>query len=512
MQKLAAWALFSGPLEVEEQGLRLGQIRSLIDQWIARKGTLALGTLGQGELALNDGRVASYEATESSCATGNVFDCIVLEPSGKASVRTQLSVGRIGNQVIVYAELQAEGGAYQIGPTRLDIRCPQIVKTLIDSADDWQCGESIVRTQPFSFRGEKDAVILETALWHPDRNLPVVALSQFENELLTPTFAHDLAADLAGVALVAILDPLCSWHLTKTRGKEWSSYNGAVRLFWPGLHDGDTPARHPLWLRDRLYASAATAIEAAAKFRGQLRRQMFKVSALSIPEPTKFAEVRTVHSRRELEAVKSALRDKNDWEGLAAVYAKQNDSLLVAAAADRARIQSLEEELRNLQIALRWSSHEAETEITPESTVPPTSIAEAVQAAKSRFPDDLLFGSDVQEGVEGLAADAGPPDKVLLYLFALAELSAARRENELGIPMIKWLNDRNISCSGESQTTSKSKTERNRRTWDAGGFNHTFDMHLKPSEAVSPDRCVRIYFDYDQSKGLIVVGWVGRHL
>jgi len=36
-------------------------------------------------------------------------------------------------------------------------------------------------------------------------------------------------------------------------------------------------------------------------------------------------------------------------------------------------------------------------------------------------------------------------------------------------------------------------------------------MHLKPNDALSPDRCVRIYFDWDDATRQVIVGWVGRH-
>ncbi len=50
------------------------------------------------------------------------------------------------------------------------------------------------------------------------------------------------------------------------------------------------------------------------------------------------------------------------------------------------------------------------------------------------------------------------------------------------------------------------------RTWDDGaGARREFELHLKPAEGTSPDRCVRIYFDYDETAQRAVVGWIGRH-
>lgn len=103
------------------------------------------------------------------------------------------------------------------------------------------------------------------------------------------------------------------------------------------------------------------------------------------------------------------------------------------------------------------------------------------------------------------------PDKVLAYLEQLAEMVRERRTKGLGNQMLKWLQLRNVTASGESQTVRNSESERRKRTWDAGGHARVFDTHLKPSDGVHPDRCVRIYFDYDDALQRAVIGWVGRH-
>lgn len=51
-----------------------------------------------------------------------------------------------------------------------------------------------------------------------------------------------------------------------------------------------------------------------------------------------------------------------------------------------------------------------------------------------------------------------------------------------------------------------------RRTWDDGsGQRRQFEKHLKPNESTSPGRCVRIYYDYDETLKKTIVAWIGRH-
>jgi hypothetical protein len=77
--------------------------------------------------------------------------------------------------------------------------------------------------------------------------------------------------------------------------------------------------------------------------------------------------------------------------------------------------------------------------------------------------------------------------------------------------MIQWLADRNVEASTESETVTRSRAEMARRAWHDGSGRRQFELHLKPNESTHPDQCVRIYFDWDDAREQIVIGWVGRH-
>lgn len=146
-----------------------------------------------------------------------------------------------------------------------------------------------------------------------------------------------------------------------------------------------------------------------------------------------------------------------------------------------------------------------------QASRPPT-LAEVIRLARGRYDGTLVFGTAVDDGIRGVAADAGPPEKVLAWLGELAELTRLRRSGSLGTTAVKWLVSRGVVASGESETILNSPRELRLRTWDDGhGARRRFSMHLKPTEGTSPDRCVRIYFDFDEDGRATIVGWIGRH-
>jgi len=509
MRKVAGYALFSGPLDEAAGAKRFDAVCQLVSAWFAGKGAWR-DNGHKTELVLHDGRVADYAASEWSTDTGKVIDHFLTEPSGTALVRTQVSLAMAGSAVIAYVELQAAGGAYQLGPMRVDIRCPKIVSTLVAAYDDWHVAEAPLSLEPFDFAGVDGGRRLEDAIWHPRRNLPVVAISSYEGRFLTEAFPREVASDLVGVALVGTVDPEAAWEVTARRGKEWSCFNGAVRLYWPGLDSRSSPLRNPLWTRLSLLSQVPTPEDAASRFKQQLRRQLLGLSAFAVPEPSELAAIRKRHADMLAEADRQALRDDNDWKGLADSYAEENTQLRAQRDEQLARVRDLEAQVANLQLSLQWKA-DSSAEVEPEVILPPSTVREAVDIAMDKLKDRLGFGGDVATGVAGVAADAGPPEKVLGYLEHLADMVTARRRGPLGTTAVKWLQDRGVNASGESETVKNSASERRKRTWHDGTTAREFDLHLKPTDATHPDRCVRIYFDYDEERQLGVVGWVGRH-
>jgi hypothetical protein len=341
-----------------------------------------------------------------------------------------------------------------------------------------------------------------------------VAVSRHFGQLLVPTLADDLARDLCGLAVVAKLDEAASWEVTSTAGKEWSCFNGAVRLYWPLRGTSGSAFDHPVWTRARLVEAAGTEQAAAGRIRHQLRRRLLEVSTYTFDEPAELQQVRDEAARARFDALVSEASEKGNQAELAEHYFNESARLERELGRERERADRLQEQVANLSQALQYlpTSVGSTGEIAPEPTFTVNSIEDAVLRAWEEFPHDLVFGGDVSEGITTVVANAGPPDKIFEYLKTLAEMAQQRRSDGLGKDMIAWLKEHGLKASAESQTVLSSAVEMQKRTWDDGrGSRRRFEKHLKPKDGTSPDQCVRIYFDYDEAIKKAVVGWIGRH-
>jgi hypothetical protein len=189
----------------------------------------------------------------------------------------------------------------------------------------------------------------------------------------------------------------------------------------------------------------------------------------------------------------------------------------------KAQIEALQAELRErekdvatlqsnvdaLTIALR--SQTPASADAPHAELPAETVADAVEAAHREFAGKLAFGDDVPSYIETLNPGAGPPEKVFRFLRTLADLSSTLESGPIGKSVPIWLRDVGVEASGESETVKKSKEAKLRRTFRISGEETYCEFHAKPSDGVSPDLCVRIYFAIAAKAPRVRIGYVGRH-
>lgn len=501
MRQLASYA-FEAPASTVLSGAGAAGVLERMETWLRSKGRLADD---HQSIVLSDGREAKIDRVVLKSSRGELTELVVTEPRPDGWFRTSIAVAESEDRVAISVGLSAAASA--LAPVYVEVRCPRLVRDLLSPPSAWHYQGTRLTSAPVDFKGEAGGDGFITLAWDPARSVPIVAVSDEYGSVLHPGIVDKLAGDLAGLAIVARLDPMASWRVTRRRGKEWSCYSGAIRLFWPRIAESDSPYRHPLWTPTRLLSSMPDTETAAERIRRELRRRVLGQSAFAVADSPLFSTLRRAAREEELSALRAKATADADYKALAEEFFEAATRANETIAKRDSEIEELKAKLRGLQYALQ-SKREEHEEVEPDSEAPPSTVEDAVLVAMEELDNDLVFGGSVTEGIRTLAQDAGPPDKILRYLRILAELTRARRDGSLGMSAIKWLQQRGVTASAESETVKNAGG----RIWDDGsGERRAFDLHLKPSDATSPDRCVRIYFEYDEVRQKTVVGWVGRH-
>jgi cell division protein FtsB len=507
MRKVARYA-FDAKVEAtaDPDGIWV-QVCQGIEGWLDSKGQRA-DQDGTMKVTYQDGRVADLHVITTDLDNKAMRLWSLDEPSNGTVFATTIQVARDEKVIAVACELAAGAPAQVIAPVSFDAHCPRVLRDIIALDAPWSVLDVSLTTKPMRFDGAEGGENLAALISNESRTLPLVVVSEYERFVLHPNIAEDIAHDLSGLAIVAVASDSAAWGVTNALGTAWSCYNGAIRLYWPLHAVSHTPYRHPLWTARRLLHEVSGTAEAAHRIRTQFRRRILGLSTLTIRPHPVFDEVAQAHRTRLLEERRRDTTTNQEWID----YLEEQNTELEASNKDlHERIARLQTDLANAQAMLEWAPKESKDEVAPDADVPPETVTEAVERAKWIYDGLVVFGDDVATGMTRLADNAGPPDKILGYLGGLAKLAEARRKGALGASVVQWLKDRGYTASGESDTIKNNKTEMQKRTWHDGSAQREFDLHLKPSDATSPDRCVRIYFDWSDTTKAVVVGWVGRH-
>ncbi|WP_143524056.1 hypothetical protein [Rhizobium rhizosphaerae] len=118
-----------------------------------------------------------------------------------------------------------------------------LLRTLSAEADQETITDSVVELIT-----PDDAASLSRLIYRAGRRLPVVVVSTAYNGDAQLNL-NQLGVRLSGATHLYSIGPDTSWELTRILGKRMSTFNGAVRIYMPGLVEEDEdPYQHPLWL------------------------------------------------------------------------------------------------------------------------------------------------------------------------------------------------------------------------------------------------------------------------
>lgn len=396
-----------------------------------------------------------------------------------------------------------------VSPPNVSLRAPRFVRDIISLPGEWTLGRDGERLFARNFAIEaEDLPMLEELMVSPIRRLPIVIVSEHGGETLAGDLHERLGQDLCGLAHVVRLSTDASWALTQSRGKEWSCYNGAVRLLWPFQANGDNPRAHPLWTFDQLQYRFDRAVDAREHLREQLARRILEASTFVSDDPA-FDAFSVARQRAAADQARvEASEDGGDLRHLAEMVQADNAQLRSEADARREELDALRRQVEQLTLALR--SSQASVASLDESA-PPTTVREAVDTARRELDGRVAIASETDKDIDDLNQTAGPPDKVLRHLRTLGDLADSLARGSIGRSVPTWLKERGVDCSGDSETSKASKEGKRFRTRQVNGESVECDFHTKPADATSPDMCARIYFAVATTAPYVKVGYVGRH-
>lgn len=396
---------------------------------------------------------------------------------------------------------------YTVSPPDFEFRPPRIVRTLLE---DFHCtiGGRAVRAAPTAL-GAADIDLFAETLRSPARRLPVVLFSRepyFDKCLASPT---KVAAMLAGLGEVVVMDDKwASFRLTAAVGKPQSCFNGAVRIYWPGVSEsGEVRADRPL-LPEEVQQMGDAVGE-------RLLRRLTQVAAFRFVEMPTTREAREATDAQRAEQLRANSGDL-DW------LLKQNEDLLSARKnADLARddaqmrVLELEEEVQALRDNLRAMTEYAGDQAPaqePVQDVRPETVREALDAAEAEFADALAVWPSAQRSADD--CDFARPREVYEALMAVADVAkkyfaarAAGRSIGHWADIFEKMGFKYAAT--ESQTTmTKYGQERDFKSDDG---TRRIEKHLTLGGG-DKKNCMQVYFDVQEEPPRFVIAHCGRHL
>lgn len=360
MQKVAAYILertedIQWPDARRAEGDRL---RSVVDAWLSSKGgTPSANSTGTYDAV--DGSAASYRKVEvgDGDRSWQMVELSEVTPEGRRFV-TSVSVTVGSKNVVVFVTMEVGSVASSITRIEVDPRCPKVVRDLLALGGTWHHGASRLRALT-KVDGFEAGEALALDLQNKERTIPFVVVSRIDGKTALPKLDEKLASDLAGVANVYSIDEDAAWALTDTLRKPFSTYSGAVRIYWPRLTSNDEPFRHQLWTANRLQGIETDPKVALERIRRQVRTVIMRASAVSVVRPGEIDDIRGSAARAEyaalqakavaLDELKAKAKSLEDFKEIADSYATDNDQLRRDLASRDDALERLREELRKAE-------------------------------------------------------------------------------------------------------------------------------------------------------------------
>jgi hypothetical protein len=398
-------------------------------------------------------------------------------------------------------------------PGALPTTRPRLLLTLLDHFTMKAAGAGVQST-PAVLHEDDFASFVRYELFDPDRRYPIAFLSPGSDDQYVVSPAA-FGRELVGIAKTyRAASAASTYALTSELGRrELSCFNGAMRLFMPGLERDSEPRHHPLILSRRL-STAAERLRIAQVLTGltvdRFEEEPF-IAQLRDERAVVMDERRSVLVL-SLSKARKAAADGDDFRQLAEAYASQNAEL----EQEVERLQEALEESRHKVAALQHALDQRETASTGAASsaavvLTPLDVEDAVEQAQALFPDDLLIlPNALSSATDSPYRD---PGEVAQALAAIAEVARRLRGGKLGKKLQDVFAELGVDYSGGLAPTTPKKL-RKQYVFRDGDRERVCEEHLRiGGGSYDPSDSLRIYINTkDRPQGRVVIGHVGGHL
>ena len=438
---------------------------------------------------------------------------------------------------------------------------PRFVRDLVDRMDV----RDVARLTAHPWVVESDAQLdaLHGLVQDARRRLPVVLLTEADARrvpLETRRFLLDeswMASNCRAIAHVVVMPRPQSFGWSARVGRTWSAFQGAVRIYRPGLDFAEDALHdHPLVMPERILVFAEDGRTMEDAFQRYLRDQLVAQLTANEPDWTDFRfvrEAKAIHAeslRRELEKrlaseEQTALRRR----ALAGVEADVAEDLKAAESARAAVHQNAIDQLKRhvheadelaqayhddakqavqerdrvlednrrlrarIDLLLAGLHRGAGTEMPRVER--PHALDEIAEWAAKHLAGSLVLHARAVRGLKDAAFE-----NVGLIVDALELLATVYRDVCMGDTQARERLESGLHELGLQSTPSGDETSLGRQgdayfiRWPfANSPQKLLKMHLKNNgNSRDPRRCLRIYFFWDPDSLQVVVGWLPSHL
>jgi hypothetical protein len=490
-------------------------------QWLQRKcGVEFPAAAWGGQSFVQDadlGRYVEVMAQDDPCVWSSLL--IAPErPEGGRSWIGETALFRAGSMLRLALRLscaaQGETGDFAIS-------VPPFVQSLMRELDLQSAGETLSCTA-VDVVSVDDVDRLVALIEAEQRTLPVIVVSATDIAggscyLLD---ADQLAARLAGMAWIFRIPYEAAYELTDRFDKQWSVFNGACRTYRPGFsRTSQTPFDHPLivahrligaensaWAIERLCQEVARASVYSSEIFNRLPRFHELKATLVRLDTERLLAAGTIEVMQEplLERQIETMRGEVEQALNQAVEAEEETRLLqsdleesrILNAALQARIGALEAVVKsNNQVVL--------------PTVRPASYAELPAWIAENFPDRLVLSAKARRTLTASVYKdrALVCDALELMAQQYVDMKRCGGRNDFEDRL------RALKLKDEAVSATPAKLRNDQQYWCRHESRHLFtERHLKKGNSRDPQECLRIYYAWDETSRMVVIGHLTTHL